>query len=230
MGCLISGKSATQRKPLPCWSNLSKTRALEDGILISTTDSGIRQYTYCIVVASICLSLLTACVAGAAWQKTPTLDMETLVLTQVGRQISMCPPDFGSNSLFVSTDESPVRFSLACGVGWGHVSDVQIQRYDSSPDAQGAFADICGSLPVQEFHGHPAIEWRCLARSYANCGPSSDVVQGMLHRNHCWQADRWLICAHAFDDTSHEDTVDPLTISEAVYQASVEQGLLPINK
>lgn len=198
--------------------------------MISTTVSGIRQYAYRIVVASICISSLTACVVGAVWQKTPTPDIETLVLTQVSERISMCPPDFGSNSLFVSADESPARFRLACGVGWGHVSDVRIWCYDNPPAAQVAFADIYGDLPVQDFHGYLAIAWRCLTNSDANCRPSSDVAQGMLHRNHCWQADRWLICAHAFDDTSHEDAVDPLEISEAVYQASVEHGLLPKNK
>jgi hypothetical protein len=196
---------------------------------MSTTDSGIRQFPRCIGVASICLSLLTACVVGAAWQKTPIPDLETLVLTQVSQQISMCPPDFGSNSLFAFADESPARFRLACGVGWGHVSDVQIWRYDNSPAAQTAFAEIYGDLPVQDYHGYPAIAWRCLG-SDINCGLSSEVTHGMLHRNHCWQADRWLICAHAFDDTSHQDAVDPLEISEAVYQASVEHGLLPKNK
>jgi len=139
----------------------------------------------------------------------------------------MCPPDSGSNAFFISADETAVRFRLACGGGWGHVADVTIWRYDNSPAVQAAFADIRGDLPVQDFHGYPAIAWRCFARSYVNCEPSSGVAQGMLHRNHCWQADRWLICAHAFDDTDYETAVDPLKISEAVYQASLEHGLLP---
>ena len=154
-------------------------------------------------------------------------DTEALVLKQVGELIPMCPPDFGSNTLFISGGASPARFRLECGVGWGHVSDVEIRRYDSSVDAQSALADILGDLPAQDFHGRPAIEWRCFAQSYANCWPSGGVERGMLHRNHCWQADRWLTCAHAFDDIGWEFASDPLKISEAVYQAFVEHSLLP---
>ncbi len=172
---------------------------------------------------------VTALPPATAISPSPTVtnDLEALVLMQVGERISMCPPKMGSNAFFISADESPIRFSLSCGVGWGHVSDVAIWRYDNSPAAQAAFANLRGDLPPQDFHGYAAIEWRCFARSYANCEPSNGIAQGMLHRNHCWQADRWLICAHAFDDTSIETAVDPLKISEAVYQASLVHGLFP---
>jgi hypothetical protein len=142
----------------------------------------------------------------------------------------MCPPEFGSNGLFIFADESPARFRLACGVGWGHVADVEIRRYGSLTSAQSAFADIVGDLPAQDFYGYPALEWRCFTVSYANCEPSGGVERGMLHRNHCWHADRWLTCAHAFDDTHFEIAADPLEISEATYQAFVEHGLLAQNR
>jgi hypothetical protein len=154
---------------------------------------------------------------------------EALVLKQVGALIPMCPPDFGSNTLFVSTNEAPARFQLACGVGWGHIAEVEIRRYESPVEAKSAFTDLCGVLPAQDFHDRPALGWKCLTESYVNCGPSGGIKRGMLHRNHCWQADRWLICAHAFDDSGWRLAPDPLKISEAVYQASVEQGLLPMN-
>jgi hypothetical protein len=48
----------------------------------------------------------------------------------------------------------------------------------------------------------------------------------MLHRNHRWQADRWIIRVHAFDDTAIEIAPDPLEVSEVVYQVFVEYGLL----
>ena len=172
---------------------------------------------------------VTAPLPATAISPPPTVtdDIEALVLMQVSKRISMCPPNFGSNAFFISAGESPVRFSLDCGRAWGHVSDVAIWRYDNSPAAQAAFADMRENLPVQDFHGYSAIEWRCFARSYANCVPSTGVARGMLHRNHCWRVDRWLICAHAFDDTSIETAVDPLKISEAVYQASLDHGLFP---
>jgi len=165
---------------------------------------------------------------GTVISSSPTVtnDTETLVLTQVRERISMCPPDSGSNAFFISADETAVRFRLACGGGWGHVADVTIWRYDNSPAVQAALPTFAGPAcsRLSWLSGH-CVE--VLARSYVNCEPSSGVAQGMLHRNHCWQADRWLICAHAFDDTDYETAVDPLKISEAVYQASLEHGLLP---
>lgn len=203
-----------------------------------------------------CLSL-AACTAGAAWQETtvarpspvpsqktparPTSfpstvistppaasgETETLVLKQVSEFIPMCPPDFGSNEIFISADEPLAHFSLDCDVSWGHVAEVWMRRYATQPEAQSAFAEIRGDLAAQDFHGYPALGWECFAQSYANCYPSSGIERGLLHRNHCWQADRWLICAHAFDDSGWRFAPAPLKISEAVYQASVKLGLFP---
>jgi len=166
-------------------------------------------------------------VAVTASPATAISDTEALVLRQVGQEMPMCPFfAYDRNTLYISTEESPARFSLVCGVGWGHVSDVRIWRYDSAADAESALADQRGDQPPESFHGHPAVTWRCLAESYANCDPDSEREQGMLHRNHCWQADRWLVCAHAFDDTSIESALDPLEISEAVHGWCIEQGLI----
>lgn len=156
---------------------------------------------------------------------TATQDIEALVLVQVGEQIPMCAAD--DSFLHVA----PPRYYLTCAVGSGHLVEIAIKRYDTPLDAQSAFTAAYGDQE-QDFHGHPAVEWRCFTNSYANCRYSTclmpdDPTTGMLHRNHCWQADRWIICVHAFDDTAIETAPDPLEVSEVVHQVFVEQGLLP---
>lgn len=155
---------------------------------------------------------------------TATHDIEALILAQVGERIPMCSAD--NSFLHVA----PPYYYLTCAVGSGHFAEITIKRYDTPLDAQSAFAAAYGDQD-QGFHSHPAVEWRCFTNSYSNCSYSrclrpDDLTTGMLHRNHCWQADRWNICVHAFDDTAIEIAPDPLEVSEVVYQVFVEQSLL----
>lgn len=157
---------------------------------------------------------------------TATHDIEALILTQVDERMPRCSA-FGNALVHVA----PPSYYLTCLAGVGHSTTVTIRRYATSLDAQSAFAAAYGDQPDQDFHGHPAVEWRCFTESYANCGYSrclkpGDLTTGKLHRNHCWQADRWTICVHAFDDTAIKTAPDPLEVSEVVYQVFVEHGLL----
>ena len=156
---------------------------------------------------------------------TATHDTEALVLAQVGERIPTCSAD--NSFLHVA----PPSYYLTCAVGSGHFVEITIRRYDTPLDAQSAFTAAYGDQLDQDFHGHPAVQWRCFTNSYANCRYSrclmpDDLTTGMLHRNHCWQADRWKICVHAFDDTAIEIAPDPPEVSEVVYQVFVEYGLL----
>lgn len=157
---------------------------------------------------------------------TATHDIEVLILTQVDERMPLSSA-FGNTPVQVA----PPYYYLTCLAGAGHSTTVTIKRHNTPLDAQSAFSAAYGDQPDQDFHGHPAVEWRCFTNSYANCSYSrclrpGDLTTGMLHRNHCWQADRWTICAHAFDDTAIETALDPLEMSTVVHQVFVEHGLL----
>jgi hypothetical protein len=145
-------------------------------------------------------------------------DTEILVLQEVIPALQ-CPADspFGAPRLLAQSGS----YNVSCAQAEGHSIEVLIQRLSSPEEAQSAFgANQDGNPPVEQFHGHPAYAWQYDVQS-------DNVALPMRHRGHYWQADRWLIYVHAFDDTPYTITPDPLAISEAVYQAAIALGLFP---
>jgi hypothetical protein len=47
----------------------------------------------------------------------------------------------------------------------------------------------------------------------------------MRHRYHVWQAERWLVTVHSFDDTHYAIAPVPLDVSNIVYRLALENGL-----
>jgi len=109
-------------------------------------------------------------------------------------------------------------YSCGCAVAAGHSECAQIQRFTGQAEAQAAFDEARGDNSVQCFNGYPAYEW-----TYAE-HPGDSLP--MNHRGQCWQADRWLITAEAFDDTLH--LIGPLPeVSQAICQSAIEYYLFP---
>ena len=140
-------------------------------------------------------------------------DKEALVLEQVAQTLR-CPP----HQYETSTEDTSYR--LVCAVAAGHSVDVQIQRFPVPVEARAEFDVMREDAPIHCFSGAPAYEWQFDERP-------DDSALPMRHQGHAWQVDRWLIVAHAFDDTGYALAPEPLLVSEAVYQAATKYALFP---
>jgi hypothetical protein len=109
-------------------------------------------------------------------------------------------------------------YRLTCVVAAGHSVDVRIQRFASPDGAQDAFEAAREEHPVHDFYGYPAAAWQRDAR------PDNPGMP-MRHRYQIWQAERWLVTVHSFDDTHFALAPAPLDVSAAVHQAASEMGL-----
>ena len=89
----------------------------------------------------------------------------------------------------------------------GHSLDIAIQRFASQAQAQVAFEVSRRDNPIEDFHGYSAYQ-----EEYDNPAYGPDMP--MTNRHHWWQADRWLIHVHSFDDTNYRLTPEPLKVSE----------------
>ena len=111
-------------------------------------------------------------------------------------------------------------YSFTCVVAAGHSADARIQRFESPADARAAFDAERGDRPVQCYYDYPAYTWQY---------DESPGTPGfpLRHRGHAWQAGRWLVVTHSFDDTAYEIAPAPLTVSDAIYQAAAAHSLFP---
>lgn len=133
---------------------------------------------------------------------TPVItDTEVIVLQQAAQAVG-CPPDV----IVIDT-----TYSFYCTVSIGHTTDAEIMRYNSAAEAEVAFDAARGSNPLKCFHGYPAYTWEY------DQNPGHWLP--MKHRGHAWQAVRWVITAHSFDDTHFIIAPAPATVSEAIYQS-----------
>ena len=137
----------------------------------------------------------------------PQVDLEEIVLQQAALAIHCSSP----------VTVIGATYRITCTVFPGHQNYARIERYPSEAEAYAAFVQASSSGTVAIFHGHVAY-----TRQYAE-HPGTGLP--MNHRYHGWQAGRWLIVSHAFDDTHFLYAYRPETVSEAIYQAAVEHGL-----
>jgi hypothetical protein len=97
---------------------------------------------------------------------------------------------------------------------------VEIRRLRDEAEARAAFEKARGNNPVERFHGYLAATWQ-YDENPTNAGFP------MRHRQHAWQADRWLVVAGAFDDTHYAIAPEPKEVSEIVYQEASARCLFP---
>ncbi len=167
-------------------------------------------------LAVLCLALLAGAVTPRSLASPvsasspiagPAVDLEQTVMEQAAQALGC-----GSSVGVVGT-----AYWIRCTVSPGHENDARIERYASEADAQAALAQASSAGIPAQFHGYPAY-----TRQYAQ-NPGSWLP--MNHRYHGWQAGRWLIISHAFDDTHYTLARPPEVFSEAIYQAAIAQGL-----
>ena len=163
------------------------------------------------IALGLLLALLLGSLAGSAAGIPPrpaSEDIEVLVLRQAALSLG-CP--WG-----VAWDDS--TYFLVCIPAMGHSLDVRLQRFGSEAEARVAFETVRMGAPLQCFHGFPSF-----ARQYDE-QPGNPALP-MRHRVHTWRASRWVVAAHAFDDTPYAIAPAPADASEAVFQAAIAQGL-----
>ena len=135
----------------------------------------------------------------------PSTDTEVLVLQQVAHKIG-CFPD-------IVIEDTTYRF--VCIFAAGHSLDTRIQRFANESEAQTAFEAARGPLALEPFHCYSAYQW----------SHEQEIVP-MHQQGHSWIADRWIITAHSVEDTGIPIVPSPVTVSEAVYSASIMNRLV----
>jgi hypothetical protein len=141
---------------------------------------------------------------------------EMLVLLQVAQRVC-CKSSYPCGRGLYARETG---YSLSCWVAAGHSSSVEIQRFPDRAAAHAAFEKARGNNPVERFHSYPATAWQY------DENPTPGGLP-MRHRQHAWQADRWLIIAGAFDDTHFAIAPEPKEVSEIVYQEAAARCLFP---
>jgi hypothetical protein len=154
---------------------------------------------------------LTDSVPASQPLTAPSVDPEQLVMQQAAQALGC-----GSNVTVVGAS-----YWIRCTASPGHENDARIERYANEIEAHAAFVQASSSGAPTQFHGYPAY-----TRQYAQ-NPGSWLP--MNHRYHGWQAGRWVVISHAFDDTHYTIARPPETFSEAIYQAAMDQGLFSPN-
>ena len=160
-----------------------------------------------LLAGAVTTRLLANPAAASSPIARPAVDLEQTVMEQAAQALGC-----GSSVGVVGT-----AYWIRCTASPGHENDACIERYASEVAAQSALAQASSAgIPVQ-FHGYPGY-----TRQYAQ-NPGSWLP--MNHRYHRWQAGRWLIISHAFDDTHYAMARPPEFFSEAIYQTAIAQGL-----
>ena len=148
--------------------------------------------------------------------ETVPAEVEALVLGQVAQAMGWDAPSGVYPRLELVAEGNTYR--LACVVAAGHSVDIRIQRFQSRDEAQDAFEAAREGHPIQGFYEVQATAWHRDER------PDNPAMP-MRHRYHLWQAERWLVTVHSFDDTHFAIAPAPRDVSEVVYQAALEKGL-----
>jgi hypothetical protein len=155
----------------------------------------------------------TAPVPSSTQESAAVPILEIAVLEQVAR--ATCP-----SRAILKIEQQDTTFNCWCAPAAGHSTSISIERFADPASAQLAFGDGAGEHTPQDFHGYPAALW-----DY----PYPDPPQA-TDRFWLWQAERWVFTVHSFDDTHSMTAPQVDEVSEALYQASVQLGLVSDSK
>lgn len=148
---------------------------------------------------------------------TPVFTQTEMLALQQAAQKVCCGDSLPCNQRFYAEE---TRYGFGCWVAAGHSASVEIQRLPDEAGARSAFEKARGNNPVERFHGHLAAVWQ------DDQNPDNPAFP-MRHRQHAWQADRWLVVVIAFDDTHYAIAPEPQEVSEIVYQEAAARCLFP---
>ncbi len=165
-----------------------------------------------LVILSLCFAACApaAPTPTAAVATTPIAEKETAVLEQTAQSVCTIAPGspFGPPQVSVKGQV----YQLSCVFAAGHSTDASIERLASAKDAQKAFALFVQDRAGTAFHDYAAARW--------------DERGAQVHRYFVWQAERWVIKVHSFDDTASASAPDPAKVAETIYQSAKQVGLL----